>query len=189
MRPSLPKVVFVCLLFVAVLLLAAAPAQAEIIGAPGPDAPRMQIPTSTPGEDGSIVHIVQQDESLASISESYGISMADLRSLNSMAPSSNLIFPGQKLIIRLPQPPTETPTFTPTMPRPTRTPTLVIPTRTPRPTGTVTPTLVPSPTTNPGIAALNGFLESNHETLLYAMIGVCACGLIWTLWSGFRKRS
>jgi hypothetical protein len=189
MRPSLIKTVSICLLFAAAMLLAVNSARAEIPAASGSGAPGMQILTSTPGEDGSIVHIVQQDESLASITESYGINITDLRALNNMAPSSNLIFPGQKLIIRLPQPPTETPTLTPTVPRPTRTPTPVIPTRTPRPTATVTSTPIPSPTINPGVAALNGFWQSNHDYLLYAMIAVCACGLIWTLWSGFKKTS
>jgi LysM repeat protein len=189
MRPSLPQIALFCLLLSAAMILAVGSVQAEKIPAIGPGAPNMEILTSTPGEDGSIVHIVQQDESLASISESYAISMADLRSLNGMGPTSNLIFPGQKLIVRLPQPPTETPTFTPTVPRPTRTPTPVIPTRTPRPTATITPTLLPSPTTNPSIAALNSFWQSNHVYMLYAMIALCACGFIWTLWSGFRKGS
>lgn len=150
-------------------------------------APPMDIVTSTPMADGAIVHIVQQDETLATISSAYGISMADLRSLNAMAPTSNLIYPGQKLIIRLAQPPTATPTATATVPRPTRTPTVVTPTRTPRPTGTATTTPTPTITPNPVKAALNGFIDQNRSTLLIGMIAFCALGLFWTLWGGFRR--
>jgi len=145
--------------------------------------------TSTPGEDGSIIHIVQQDESLASISQAYGISMADIRSLNGMAGNSLLIFPGQKLIIRPPQPPTATPTLTATVPRPTRTPTVMVPTRTPRPTRTETATPLPSITPDPIKAAASNFWDANQFYMLYAMIAVCAVGLLWTLWAGFRKSS
>jgi hypothetical protein len=136
--------------------------------------------------DGAIVHIVEDGENLASIAEVYGVSMADIRGLNGMAPTSNLIFPGQKLIIRLPLPPTETPTLTPSVPRPTRTPTVVTATRTPRATRTVTPTLIPSATPNPSSAAVSGFFARSQRLLLLAMAFICAVGLVWTLWSGFR---
>jgi hypothetical protein len=145
-----------------------------------------QAITSTPNPDGSIVHIVQDGENLASIAEAYGVTMASIRGMNGMAPTSNLIFPGQTLIIRLPLPPTETPTLTPSIPRPTRTPTLEVPTRTPRPTRTPTPTLLPSETPNPVGAAVTDFLDANRRALLIGMAGVCAAGLLWTLWFGFR---
>jgi LysM repeat protein len=145
-----------------------------------------QIVTTTPMPDGAIVHVVQSGENLASISEAYGVSMADIRGLNGMAANSNLIFPGQNLIIRLPLPPTETPTLTPSVPRPTRTPTLVTPTRTPRATRTVTPTLLPSPTRDPAAALAANFFTANQRLLLIGMIAVCALGLIGTLWAGFR---
>ena len=177
-RGSLP-------LLAAVLLFACAaalPLRSSAVSAAAP----AQILTSTPMEDGAIVHFVQDGENLASIAEAYSISMADTRGLNGMAPTSNLIFPGQKLIIRLPLPPTETPTLTPTVPRPTRTPTPVIPTRTPRPTRTITATLLPSETPNPAAAAVDGFFSQNQRALLISMAAVCAAGLAWTLWSGFR---
>ena len=103
-----------------------------------------------------------------------------------MAPTSNLIFPGQQLIIRLALPPTETPTLTATVPRPTRTPTVVTLTRTPRATRTATPTLLPNATSNPSAAAVSGFFASAQRPLLIAMGLFCAVGLVWTLWSGFR---
>ncbi len=145
------------------------------------------IPVSTPMEDGAIVHIVADGENLAGIAEAYGISMDEIRGLNGMAPTSNLIFPGQRLIIRLAPTVTITPTITPVTPRPTRTPTPVLPTRTPAPTSTPAPTLTPTPTTNPVVAAASGFVSSYRRPLLIGMIVLCAVGLVWTLWSGFRK--
>jgi LysM repeat protein len=189
MRSRSLQLAFISLLFAVAALLAAGPVQANRLNVGGPGALPQEAITSTPGADGSIVHIVKTDESVASIAETYGISITELRALNSLNGSSTMIFPGQKLIIRVAQPPTETPTFTPTVPRPTRTPTRMIPTRTPRPTATETPTLAPSPTNDPSATALNDFWDANHVYLLYAMIGVCACGLLITLFTGFRKSS
>lgn len=147
------------------------------------------IVTNTPMADGSIVHIVREGENLASIAEAYGVSMADIRGMNGMAPTSNLIFPGQTLIIRLPLPATATPTLTPTVPRPTRTPTPLVPTRTPAPTRTVTPTLIPTPTPNPLVSAVEGFMDRSRHSLLIGMVALCAAGLVWVLATGFiRKR-
>jgi len=145
------------------------------------------IPTSTPLPDGAIVHIVAEGESLAMIAASYGVSMEEIRGLNGMAPTSNLIFPGQKLIIRLAPTVTLTPTITPVTPRPTRTPTPVTPTRTPAPTRTPLPTSTPTPTLSPLVAASTGLVTHFRRPLLIGMIVVCALGLIWTLWAGFRK--
>lgn len=169
------------LLFIAIVS-AAEPAFAQKDAAPQQD-----ILTSTPLADGSIVHIVQQDETLATIAQAYGVSMDAIRGMNGMAATSNLIFPGQKLIIRLPQPPTATPTLTATVPRPTRTPTVATPTRTPRPTRTPTITPTPTATPNPAVAAVSGFVDGNRQVLLAGMVALCAIGLGWTLWSGFRR--
>lgn len=147
------------------------------------------IITATPQPDGSIVHVVQEGETLATIAEAYGVSMAEIRALNGLAPTANLIFPGERLIIRIAPTPTETPTITPTVPRPTRTPTPVTPTRTPVPTRTPAPTLTPTPTPHPVVQAVSGFVEVNRRPLLIGMVVICAVGLIWTLWAGFRREA
>jgi len=181
------KLSWICLIGAAVLLAIFWPAPLAVANAREAAAPLALILTSTPGADGSIIHVVQTEESLASIAESYGITIGALVAQNGLASNTGMIFPGQRLIILPPQPPTETPTFTPTVPRPTRTPTPFIPTRTPRPTLTGTPTPLPSPTTDPMLTSVNNLWETNRTYLLYAMIAICGLGLILTLWTGFRK--
>ena len=146
------------------------------------------FPTATPQEDGSIVHLIVDGDTLATISETYGVGMAEIRALNGLAATSNLIFPGSYLIIATAPPPTLTPTLTPTVPRPTRTPTLVIPTRTPAPTRTASVTPVPSATPNPVVAGTEQFVETNRNLLLYVMGGLCALGLGWVVWAGFIRK-
>lgn len=105
--------------------------------------------TSTPQEDGSIVHIIQLGETLIQIAESYQIRLTDIYAANpDLDPLKPVYYEGQKIIIRLPY--TATPDISPTptrppatvTPRPTRTATLV-PTH--RPTRTITPTPTETP--------------------------------------------
>lgn len=145
-----------------------------------------QIIANTPNPDGSIVHYVEENETLASIAEAYGISLYDLRAVNGLSEDATFITVGQRLIIRTALPPSETPTITATIPRPTRTPTLLKPTRTPRPSSTPAPTFTPSPTTNPMVAAATDFYDTNRRPLLLGLLAVCLLGLGWTLWAGFR---
>ncbi|HSF81244.1 MAG TPA: LysM peptidoglycan-binding domain-containing protein [Anaerolineales bacterium] len=95
------------------------------------------IQAATPGPDGSIVHIVQQGQTLIGIANVYQIELSTLLNQNGLSLSS-LIFPGDRLIIK---PAEATPTqMTATAVTPTVTPTRASPTprvtRTPR----VTPT-------------------------------------------------
>jgi LysM repeat protein len=61
------------------------------------------VSAATPAPDGSIVHIVQYGQTLATISEAYKITVDDLRSLNGMAPDNTTIWPDQKLLIKKPE--------------------------------------------------------------------------------------
>lgn len=112
--------------------------------APGAtSAPPVEIPsailTSTPDAEGSIYHVVQPGENPVSIAQAYNIDLGTFLAQNDLI-QNPLIFPGDKLVIRLA--PTATATLDAT---PTR-----IPTRTPRPTRTATlsPT-APPPTRTP----------------------------------------
>jgi hypothetical protein len=119
-------------------------------------APPVDIPspiqTSTPDSDGSIFHIVQPGENPVTIAQAYGIDLGTFLAQNDLI-QNPLIYPGDKLVIRLS--PTATPTLeaTPTRlatrtasptRRPTSTATVIPPTRTP--TEVVIP---PSPTSTP----------------------------------------
>ena len=168
---------FMLCIVIAAILAIVQPAMAQDSGP--------SIQTATPLPDGSIVHIISAGDSLAVISQAYGISLADIRAMNGMDPTSNLIFPGQHLILRTALPATETPTITLTLPRPTRTPTPVTPTRTPRPTFTPSPTLTPSSTPNPILVAADHFIQVSREPLLYAMVAICVIGLLWVILKGF----
>ncbi|PJF42410.1 MAG: hypothetical protein CUN50_04170 [Candidatus Thermofonsia Clade 1 bacterium] len=102
---------------------------------------RRDVPFVTPQgmqPDGSIIHTVQEGDTLASIAVAYGISLSELRRLNNIPPEEYVIRPGQRLIIKTPAPNityvvvTATPTPDPNLP-PTATfaPIIVLPTDTP----------------------------------------------------------
>jgi LysM repeat protein len=85
---------------------------------PGPSP--TPLPTPTPRPDGAIVHIVQSGDTLFGIALMYGVDVDQIRELNaSSLGSSDIIVPGQELVIALPS---ETPTPTPLPAPPTPTP-------------------------------------------------------------------
>ena len=63
--------------------------------------PVTPIQVATPRPDGSIIHVVQLGQFLATIAVAYQIPLAELLSLNGLNEQS-VIFPGDALIIRLP---------------------------------------------------------------------------------------
>lgn len=146
--------------------------------------------TSTPNEDGSIAHVVKYGDTLINIAETYGISMADLISMNKLDPANPAIFEQQVLLIRLAF--TETPfiTATYTPKPPTRTP---LPTRTPRPTRTATAYHTPLPTHTPTREPLLKVptfedLGPARTVMAYSFIGISALGLILLLLTAFTPK-
>jgi uncharacterized protein YkwD len=95
---------------------------------------RVVIP-NTPNADGSIIHIVQLNDSLIVIAIAYDVPIDDLLKLNNLQLNS-VIRTGQQLTIR--------PAFTPTPTLPTSTPT-----RHPTPTPWLTSTATTTPTSTP----------------------------------------
>jgi LysM repeat protein len=68
------------------------------------------MPTPTPGE--FIIHIVAPGETLGTIAEEYGVSLALLREINELPPGDDTIFPNQSLVIPIGTP---MPSLTPTV--------------------------------------------------------------------------
>jgi LysM repeat protein len=89
--------------------------------------PEVNVPSepfvkSTPDESGAIYHEVQPGQSAWTIAAQYGIELAELLELNNLTADS-ILHPGDILMIRPPDPPTSTPTITPTPIRSTDIPT------------------------------------------------------------------
>src|SRR5574341_864416 len=114
-----------------------------------PEIPAVQL--STPGPDGSIVHIVQEGQAIWNIATAYDGTVPELLMLNNLTEYS-VIYPGDRIVVRLPN--TPAPTLTPTVtPAPTR-PTAVAATRTPI-----------------AVAAVYGELESAPQTAANRVAG------------------
>ena len=97
---------------------------------PPANKPRAPFVKSEPDASGAIYHKVQPGQSAWTIAAQYGIELAELFRLNDLTENS-ILHPGDVLVIRAPDPPTSTPTITPTSMRSTATP-------------TITPTSVPA---------------------------------------------
>jgi LysM repeat protein len=93
------------------------------------------VQTATPNPDGTVVHVVRSGQTLIGIAIAYGVTVADIKNLNNL--TSDVIYVGDKLIIRAMNTPGPTTTATATT-TPTRAATATRhPTRTP--TASVTP--------------------------------------------------
>ena len=85
-----------------------------------PPAQPTAFKTPTPGPDGRIFYIVQDQDTLWSISAITGISLDQLRAINNLHPNES-IRPGQQLFFGMGGPAAVTPTPGPTQPLPTPT--------------------------------------------------------------------
>ncbi len=142
------------------------------------------IITSTPNPDGSIVHIVQEGETLWDISLAYGVPGAEIMGNSGNSPTVTDVYVGQVLIIRPPDPSTQTPTLTSTPTRITPQATLLRPTLTPIPTQTLFPTLTPTDQPNVLFRAF-----ANTHTVGIAMVSISGVGILLVLIFGFFKKS
>jgi LysM repeat protein len=133
--------------------------------------------TATPNEDGDTYHIVQYGQALFTIATWYGVTVEEIKSLNSL--TSDAIYEGQKLLIRIKPTVTITPTRTATVAQPTRTLTSTQSPPTPRSTVTATPTPRPS---------LGGFVkEIDRQYLGFGILLISAVGFLIVFYSSFLK--
>jgi len=86
------------------------------------DTPRASFIISQPDESGAIYHEVQPGQTAWTIAAQYDVDLAELLKLNGLTADS-ILHPGDVLTIRAPDPPTSTPTNTPTSLPATETPT------------------------------------------------------------------
>lgn len=142
------------------------------------------IITSTPNPDGSIVHIVQEGETLWDISLAYGVPGAEIMGNSGNSPTVTDVYVGQVLIIRPPNSSTQTPTLTSTPTRITPQATLLRPTLTPIPTQTLFPTL--TPTDQPNVL-FRAFADTH--TVGITMVSISGVGILLVLIFGFFKKS
>jgi LysM repeat protein len=144
------------------------------------------VTTATPGPDGKIEHEILPGQALYSIAEAYGMTAQELATLNGLDINTPIIWAGQKLLIRLASPATETPTITATVPTITRTP---------RPTYTITPTRVtptasitPTPTKKPLLPNFAPGASAGDRTIGIIIIVVCGLGLGVVVFGSLRSR-
>ncbi len=145
------------------------------------EAPSVQlvepVVTATPQEDGSIVHIVQYGQALDTIATWYGVTIDAIKTLNGL--TSNNIYVGDSLIIKLAPTVTITPTRTITPLQPTRTPSL-----TPTPTKVVIPN-TPTPTEEPGL--VESLPKLDRQWLGFGLLLISAVGLMLVLYFLFIR--
>ena len=143
-----------------------------------------QLVTSTPDEDGIIIHTVQYGETLWTIAEAYGVTIDTILTNSGLSLTTTTVYEGQELIIQTASEPTATHTFTPTVDPGTPTPTQPRPTLTPFPTRTPAPPHTPTPA--PSIIH-RAFGEGKNVGL--GLILVCGIGMAFVIYSGFIKKS
>lgn len=87
-------------------------------------APRAQFLTATPGPDGRILYTVVEGDSCLQVALLHGITLPQLRLLNTRLDENCTLIPGQQVVVGLAQPEAPTPGPAPTLPpaTPTATP-------------------------------------------------------------------
>ena len=172
---------------VTIMLLLASTAQLQPVSAQEEQdtaVPLAPVITSTPGQDGIIIHTVQYGETLYTISEAYDVPIDQILRNTGLSLSTTEILAGQELLIQTATEPSPTPTNTPTKDPGPPTPTQPRPTMTPFPTRTPAPTY--TPTTPPSMIHRT---LGDAKGLGIALILISGFGLILVIYLGFIKKS
>jgi LysM repeat protein len=123
------------------------------------------IQVATPDENGKVIHVVKNLQTLWGIAIAYGTTVDQIKAANGL--TKDTIFTGQELVIQAAYTPTPLPTATITPRPPTRTP---IPQQTAQPVATVQ-----KPVANN--TAGNSILNMDRKTLGLVLILICGVGL------------
>ncbi len=135
--------------------------------------PLTPIEKLTPASDGKYYHTVSSGETLSWIAGYYGVNMGELMAWNGLSASS-IIFPGEKLLLQVTPPATETPVPPPATPTP-----LPVATFTPSPTRESSAAQPPSPTATPAEpVAESPFAGGKLTGMLILFVALAAGGLI-----------
>jgi len=158
------------------------PEASQEVPTAGPTAlPVIPLVASTPNPDGSIVHIVQQGQTLVGIAAIYDLPLAELLALNGLTMNS-IIIPGDRIIIKPPDP---TPTETNKRASSTSSPTSQ------KERETRTPTATPkeaTPTVFPTLEDNEGYSSTRNDVVLIIIGGVGVLGIVLLGWSVVANR-
>ena len=145
------------------------------------------VVVSTPQGDGKVIHVVQAGQALSSIAVAYGVKIADIRALNSIAVDNNKLYVGQKLLIRLGNTATPTETITDTPLPPTRT---LMPSSTKgTPLATNTRLATQTQTPLPLLPKMPSLGSNQRQSIGIILVVVCGLGLASVLVSRYLKKS
>jgi LysM repeat protein len=147
--------------------------------------PILPIVTSTPDDEGMILHRVQYGDTLFTISEAYDIPIDEILANSGLSATTTQIFEGDILVIKpgTLQPPTPTSTRTERPDTPTPTVTKVTQTHTPFPTRTPGPTRTP---TQPLTVLHHTFADGKLVGI--SLVVASTLGLILLIYLGFIKK-
>jgi len=147
--------------------------------------PILPIVTSTPDDEGMILHKVQYGDTLFTISEAYDVPVDEILTNSGLSATTTQIFEGDVLVIKPAsfQPPTPTSTRTQRPSTPTPAATLITQTTTPFPTRTPGPTNTP---TEPLTTLHRTF--GDGKLVGISLAAFSTLGLILLIFLGFVKK-
>ncbi len=143
------------------------------------EVPLSPLQKLTPAADGRYYHTVSEGENLQWIADLYGISSVDLMAWNYLNASS-VIYPGEKLLLQVTPPATNTPSYPPPSetPQPTATPSpralSSTPPSTANPPSTGTSSYFSSPTV---VSLSNNVSENQSSPILLWFLAIAAVGI------------
>jgi LysM repeat protein len=139
----------------------------------------VSVTTAMPNAEGKVVHIVRSGQSLWSIADAYGTTVAELAAINGLWADNPTIYIGQKLLIRIVDPAS----LSTATPQPTLTGT---PTPPPAPTLTALPAAVTTPTV---VRVSKEESENRQRWWLFGILAVLGTGLLVVTLSNFGSKT